>query len=138
MEKRLKLVVYCELPYLISDDFFREGYCYNGKEIIYYNGDYGDKRPDGLKKVEIMPQELKTCLLSAVEPEVGLRSVGSHKLEDWIKILESNNNTCYLRMEEVCKPGCLNLVLNGERSMCCGDKVMGGPKLQDGKKIIVI
>lgn len=138
MEKKLTLVVINELPYLLSDDYFREGYCYNGSELIYYNGDYGDQRPSGLRKVEIMPQDLKNCYLSAVEPEVGLRSVGIHSLEDWISIIKSNNDICYLRMEEICKPGCLNLVLNGTKSMCCGDKVMGEPALQDGKKVIVI
>jgi hypothetical protein len=47
---------------------------------------------------------------------------------------EANIKTTEFEVEvetkEVCKPGCINLVLNGERSMCCGNTILK-PKINE-------
>lgn len=48
-------------PYLIIEGLdWKEGWAYDSKkmQVIYYNGDYGDERPEGLKKVIAMPEQI--------------------------------------------------------------------------------
>lgn len=45
--------------------------------------------------------------------------------------LKSTGWKVEIEMEEICRPGCLRMTLNGENSQCCGDKILQ-PKVNDG------
>jgi len=103
MEKEAKIGLTNKGEFCLYSDNndWREGEAYNiiKKEIIYYNGDYGDSRPEEIKKLVARPEELgwvkyggfyATALVRVEEMKAQIN-----------QLIEKNNNDCIVYEEKI-------------------------------------
>lgn len=94
--------------YLISDrNDWKEGLVYDTirKEVIYYNGDYGEQRPEGLKFIIGKPEEIgyvetgrRVVKMNGypVDYEVHYQDITQEHIDT---ILNENGGKCFIEME---------------------------------------